>query len=256
MSKVPVDAGGGRPVNHREVENHLTFTQAVAYGVNDGVDGIGYVIDEGEVLVDLDDCIVDGALNDLMTECLSAARTYAEISVSGRGCKLLVKAEKPGTACRSGAIEMYGPGFFAALTGQRLTAFGVEERQEWIEDLYDRHLKSKPKPGASPTRPALDADDSTVLRRARCAKNGAKFSRLFDLGLVEDYPSASEADYALVNMLRFWCGDAAQMDRLFRLSALMRGKWDDLHGGSTYGQRTIERAINAGGPVYRARLRN
>jgi hypothetical protein len=43
-------------------------------------------------------------------------------------------------------------------------------------------------------------------------------------------------------MLAFWADDEAQLDRLFRRSGLMRDKWDDKHGATTYGERTIAKA--------------
>lgn len=51
---------------------------------------------------------------------------------------------------------------------------------------------------------------------------------------------------ALCSLLAFWTGgDPGQMDRLFRDSGLIREKWDEQHfaDGSTYGEKTIERAI-------------
>jgi putative DNA primase/helicase len=52
-------------------------------------------------------------------------------------------------------------------------------------------------------------------------------------------------------MLAFWCGrDVHQMDRLFRKSGLMRGKWDRQQSGSTYGMLTVEKAISSVSEVY------
>ena len=51
---------------------------------------------------------------------------------------------------------------------------------------------------------------------------------------------------ALCCLLAFWTrGDAGWMDSLFRDSGLMRSKWDEVHyaDGSTYGSKTIQRAI-------------
>lgn len=54
----------------------------------------------------------------------------------------------------------------------------------------------------------------------------------------------SGADQALCNHLAFWTGgDAEQMDRIFRTSEIMRGRWDERSGTNTYGERTIARAI-------------
>lgn len=89
------------------------------------------------------------------------------------------------------------------------------------------------------TRP-LTLSDSELLDRARMARNGRPFSRLFDQGdWQSDYPSQSEADLALCCHLAFYSGnDPGRMDGLFRQSGLMRDKWlrDD------YAERTIARA--------------
>jgi len=58
---------------------------------------------------------------------------------------------------------------------------------------------------------------------------------------------------ALACLLAFWTGgDAKQMDRLFRRSELMREKWDTVHyaDGSTYGEKTVERACNVTTEYY------
>jgi len=58
---------------------------------------------------------------------------------------------------------------------------------------------------------------------------------------------------ALCLHLAFWTGgDQVRMDRLFRKSGLMRAKWDQVHyaDGATYGERTIERALEMVDEVY------
>ena len=60
-------------------------------------------------------------------------------------------------------------------------------------------------------------------------------------------------DLQLCSTLAFWCArDAAQMDRLFRQSALFRPKWDARHfaDGRTYGEATIAKAIASCAEVY------
>ena len=53
-------------------------------------------------------------------------------------------------------------------------------------------------------------------------------------------------------MLAFYTGkDAAQMDGLFRQSGLMRPKWDRPQSGTTYGEITIQEAINGTKEGYR-----
>ena len=70
-------------------------------------------------------------------------------------------------------------------------------------------------------------DDNELIDKALKSKNGDNFSRLWN-GIWENYyPSQSEADQALCNMLAFWTNkDHDRMDRIFRQSGLMRDKWD------------------------------
>ena len=77
--------------------------------------------------------------------------------------------------------------------------------------------------------------------------------RTLDLlrGDFSGYSSQSEADLALCNDLAFWCRrDATLMDGIFRLSGLMRDKWDRRQSGSTYGALTIQKAISSCRNVY------
>jgi putative DNA primase/helicase len=48
---------------------------------------------------------------------------------------------------------------------------------------------------------------------------------------------------ALVNIISFYTQDTTQIDRIFRKSSLIRPKWDDIHGSSTYGQTTIQKSL-------------
>ena len=61
---------------------------------------------------------------------------------------------------------------------------------------------------------------------------------------MSGYPSQSEADLALCNLLAYWTGsDRERVDRLFRQSGLWRPKWDERRGEQTYGEQTIATAI-------------
>ena len=65
------------------------------------------------------------------------------------------------------------------------------------------------------------------------------------------FSSQSEADMAFANILAFWCArDFAKMDSIFRRSSLMREKWDEKRGKTTYGEATLYKAINETADVY------
>ena len=107
--------------------------------------------------------------------------------------------------------------------------------------------KTAPAPAPAPaatTPRETNLDDADLIERARRAKNGAKFARLWAGDTSEHGGNDSSADLALCDLLAFWCGgDAARIDGLFRQSGLMRGKWDERRGELTYGERTIAVAL-------------
>lgn len=113
-------------------------------------------------------------------------------------------------------------------------------------------------PSALPTSmeeiagPGVDLDDQTLLRRAMDSKSGDIIEALYEgreelwMGRDSRYPSQSEADMGLCFYLGFWTGgDPERMDRLFRDSGLMRGKWDRVHfaNGATYGEVCLARTL-------------
>jgi hypothetical protein len=189
-----------------------------------------------------------------------------------------------------GEIEVYDRGRFFAMTGTHWpgTPTTVEPRQQQLEALYRKVFGDDPPqpaphaheangtagrheqadtipdaaaafldatagtalPAAAPPDFGRPFTDAEVLEHARAARDGAKFTSL-ELGNVADYQSQSEADEAYCYLLAFWTRrDAAQTDRLFRASGLMRAKWDEKHGATTYGERTIQRALDKVSAVY------
>lgn len=86
--------------------------------------------------------------------------------------------------------------------------------------------------------------DDEIIEKAYKASNKEKFLNLWT-GNIKGYPSLSEADLALTSILAFYAGgNTDHIDRLFRQSELFRDKWDENRGGKTYGEMTIEKAIN------------
>lgn len=101
-----------------------------------------------------------------------------------------------------------------------------------------------------PTKPDID-----IITLARTANSGKKFVALWE-GKWADitnaqgraYPSQSEADLALCGLLCEHTRDPTQIDRIFRMTQLMRPKWDRIR----YAQQTIQTAI--AGHTYKATL--
>jgi hypothetical protein len=125
----------------------------------------------------------------------------------------------------------------------------ITDQAEALDWLYQTHFRKST--AADANLPTVTDDRVTgILDEAAILTNamqvgGERFRKLFD-GDFSDYPSQSEADLALANMLARATQDAATLDRLFRVSELYRPeKWDKPHSaeGQTYGQMTIAKAL-------------
>jgi primase-polymerase (primpol)-like protein len=84
--------------------------------------------------------------------------------------------------------------------------------------------------------------DDQMIELARTGTD--KLSRLWAGDFSEYINDQNRADLALcLILLRLTNDDPDRADRLFRLSGLMRDKWDEKRGNKTYGQLTINRAL-------------
>lgn len=101
----------------------------------------------------------------------------------------------------------------------------------------------------------MPEDDETRQARMFGSKNGEKIKKLWAGEWSGDYPSQSEADSALCCYLAYWYGrDPERMDRMFRQSKLMRDKWDERRGESTYGADCIANACATVTEIYQEPL--
>jgi predicted P-loop ATPase len=231
-------------------------------------DGVGIVLVDDLVGYDLDvkddperEQIAQQILREAAQEGL-----YTERSPSKKGYRIFLRGKLPraGKGSPHSWIEAYDQSSprYLTVTGDRVYLNEIDDlptAQGWIEDIHLRFFKKPTPPKSPPPTPKqgrLSLGDGEVIEKIRASASGAEFSRLFGGDTGDDH---SAADLALCNILAWWTNkDAAQMDRIFRSSGLMRPKWDKKHhsDGRTYGEGTIEKAISdcAGGydPTYRS----
>lgn len=240
-TKVPVDPVSGGPASANDPDTWGIFEKALRYARVSSLAGVGFVFrpDDPFAGVDLDACREprSGRMADWALEVLTQLNSYAEVSPTGTGAKVFLRAEKPVGRNRKGGIEIYDRGRFFTVTGQRIPGApeSIEVRQGELSTLHGRLFGEREgrtgvkRQGSRVT--GASADDNEILYRARNAANGEKFRRLW-CGDTSHYATEanggrSEADLALCSILAFWCGpDEARIDRLFRLSGLYRSKWE------------------------------
>jgi primase-polymerase (primpol)-like protein len=273
-TKVPIVPGTTQFASTTDPDTWRRFQTAREAVSATGMAGVGFVFtaDDPLIGIDLDDCrdAETGEPTDWAETIIDQLDSYTEVSPSGTGYHILVAGTLPDGRNRAGNLELYDRSRFFTVTGDHVAATppDVHERTDAIETVYDTELTDtasasdadpattptgsqaapNDQPSATPHATAPDAaavSDDELLERAQTAANGEKFTRLWN-GSASGYESHSEADLALCRLLAFWTdGDPQRVDRLFRRSGLMRDKWDDVHyaDGSTYGAKTVERAI-------------
>lgn len=224
---------------------------ARTYAERAGLDGIGFVVSADDPYTGIDlDHVRDaeiGAIEPWAQAIIARLDSYTEISPSGSGVHIFVKGALPTGGRKKGQVEMYDTARFFTITGNPLagTPPEIAHRHAEIEAIHLEVFGPQPSPnGQSDPSSTPAMSDDEILERVQAAKNGGKFAPLWN-GDTSGYPSASEADAALVAILAFYSRDTVQLDRFFRASGLMRPKWDERHfgDGRTYGEATIESAL-------------
>ena len=262
--KIPVNPKTGGNAKADDPETWGEFDQAVRHWQThegSGIAGIGFEFSPGDPYagVDLDKCRnpETGELRYCARVILDHLASYSEDSPSGTGAHIITKAKWPRDAGNKKAlpcgmkIEVYDRLRYFTVTGHHLpgTPTTIEDRQTELTALHREVFGGAQKPQAAPAGPhlALDLSDQELLDKARRATNGEKFDRLM-AGDTSQHPSPSEADLSLCSILAFWTQNPGQIDRIFRASGLYRNpgrdkKWDRKTGGSTYGAKTIDKAL-------------
>ena len=235
-------------------------------------DLIGIDIDDGR----------DSANNEpteMAQDVIDRLDTWTEVSVSGTDFHPIALGEVPDGGSK-GDVEMYDDARFFAFTGQHVegTPDDIRVRPDEVKDIHDEYVMASSgtvegkesgqtdetakenthspvlddETAAEPNPdPVQDIKDTVLVGRAINADDGGYFEDLWR-GKWQKHThrwkgdSQSEGDMALCQKLAFWTGgDPKRIDRLFRESSLYRDKWDEPHysNGDTYGERTIEEAI-------------
>lgn len=255
LTKVPHQPNGQKA----DASNPATwssFAQVVTACANGKrFNGIGFVFAKsGDFTgIDLDHHrnTATGRLDEFAARYVQRLNSYTEVSQSGTGVHVIIRATIPSDTGRRDAkkgVEMYSHSRFFCMTGQHVegTSLTIEARQQEVEAMFREIFPAKSKSGATPTKHTLALSDAELIERASQAKNGARFIALWrgDWNGA-GYGSQSEADAALLSDLHFWTGgDKERSFRLFGQSGLNREKW----AREDYRERTW--AAIATGEVY------
>ena len=241
-TKIPFDPVTGKPASSTDPATWRCFADAVAAYGRGGYNGVGYVFSGDDPFAGIDlDHVRDqsGTFEPWARDMVKRLDSYTELSQSGAGVHIIIRAKLPGGRRRKGAVEMYDAGRYFCMTGLTLAGMPgtVEDRQAVLDAVHKeifgegdaaRETEATP-PAATPAppSPSLSLTDTALIEKAKAAKNGGDFAALWRGDWKgAGYGSQSDADAALLGMLRFWTGgDKARAFALFSQSGLSREKW-------------------------------
>lgn len=257
--KIPISPQRNAPASVTNPNHWTDYATAANFAIA-GHLGLGFVFNgDGVIGVDLDHCrnADTGKIEPWALTIVTELDSYTEVSPSGTGVHVYALGSLPDGRRKKDRIEAYSMARFFTVTGEHLagTPLTVEKRESELHTLYRTHLADPEPITASVASPqTVFLSDDAVIGKCRAAKNKKKFETLWCGQWNGEYTSQSEADLALVAIFRFYTQDARQLDRLFRQSKLYRPKWDEKHGGRTYGENTINEALKQSGEIYKSHV--
>lgn len=221
-TKVPYSAKNNRHASVTDPQTWGTYDEAVAAMDTNWYAGIGFVLTDADpyTFIDLDDTKGDQTCLDRQLRVFDEFNSYAELSPSGAGLHIIVKGKVPSGRRRS-FIEVYSSQRYMTMTGNVYRNAPINEHNELLQVLHKQMSEGK---GAATFYAGLEQaklSDEAVLEVAGRAANSDKFNDLyFDGNWQKYYPSQSEADFALVDILAFYSENRFQVQNLFLKSKL------------------------------------
>lgn len=242
--------------------------------------GVGFVFTEKDPFwfLDIDGAYGPAGWSQVAQEiCGQLHGAAVEVSQSGTGLHLIGSGTPPadhGNRNQALHLELYTKERFVALTGTNAVGDAATDLTVPLATVAAKYFQRTSAGRAEEwtTEPCAEwsgpLDDDALLERAlrsggqsaasAFGAGGVTFADLFTADvdvLAAKWPSttggaydASSADQSFANMLAFWTGkDCERIERIMRLSALARPKWDD---HATYLQNTILNACGTVGKVY------
>jgi primase-polymerase (primpol)-like protein len=129
-TKVPYNAQNGRKAKSNDPRTWCDFHTAYLRHKHDGnrFDGIGFVPSERDPFtgVDLDHCRnpQTGEIEPWAMKIIDRLNSYTELSPSGTGIRIFIKAKLPPGRRKNGSIEVYDTKHYLTVTGHRLNGTG------------------------------------------------------------------------------------------------------------------------------------
>jgi primase-polymerase (primpol)-like protein len=217
-SKVPYNPRTGQRASVTDPVAWASFDDAISAVCN--YDGIGFVFTNNDPFTGIDLDVDSEITRNVYNQFVS----YSERSPSGKGCHIIVRGSVPTSVKRDG-VEVYSTKRYFTMTGNvcKDRDLPIVDCQVLLSSLWIE-LPGRGAIASTESRDAAQRKSDREVYDACFVANNDKFLALWkgDWRSLGYYPSQSEADFALINMLAPRSGNRAQIARLFRQSGLGR----------------------------------
>lgn len=224
--KIPLDPKTGFKAETDNPSTWGTYEQATNAVANDRFLTLGFVLTPNDpyICIDLDTYkTFDETIRQNHKTLYERLNSYSELSPSGGGVHIWCRGSlQAGRKLSRQYIEVYPHGRYMTVTGNVLNDVPIRDCQDIINELVqeiDRPIQQDGWVGVQ----EKETDDQ-VCKAAFEASNGALFYQLYSGDWQSKYPSQSEADQALVNIIAFYTESKVQVARIFRASQLGQRK--------------------------------
>lgn len=233
-TKVPYSARNGRLASVTDPSTWATFDEVVETSkLANMYSGIGFVLSDADpfAFIDLDDPYELNELgqykhdkpDEVMQRQIKIFKefdSFAERSPSGKGLHLIVKGALPSGRRRS-SIEIYSNMRYMTMTGDVYRQTPIKDHNDMLNALWAQMGEGKSATAFYAGLEEAKMSDERVLEIAGSAANGDKFTDLYYNGNWQKYyPSQSEADLALIDIIAFYSENRQQVQNLFLKSQL------------------------------------
>lgn len=221
-TKVPYCPTNGRLASVTDSSTWASFDEAAHIVTSSGMyDGLGFVLTEADpfAFIDLDDTKGDQTALDRQIKIFNEFDSYAERSPSANGLHIIVQGSLPSGRRRS-SVEIYSSARYMTMTGDVYRAGQIKDYNGLLNMLHQQMGSGTAAAAVYAGLAEAVETDEEVMTRATAAANGGKFADLYAGNWQDYYPSQSEADFALVDIIAFYTQNRAQIARMFKASGL------------------------------------
>lgn len=185
--KVPKSPHGGN-ARSNDPSTWGTYAEAEAARSKNGYSGVGLMLTDGYIGIDLDGVLDDGEMADWAREIVDGIGSYAEVSPSGTGIHVIAWADPEqvgavGRNNRRDGIEIYNHGRYFTVTGEHVAGDGVRDITGDVAGFISRWFRGE-SPEEAVRRRVGDLASAQVKRMANrtmtrnAARDGVRYARV------------------------------------------------------------------------------